>query len=269
MNGSQLDIAIDLMIGHIFVNTSDSNQMLDKNRYRTMTHVVLTGVNAMKMKSFAYLFSGCTKLHTVIFSGILTGAITRIDHMFDGCINLTHTDFMTAIDTRHVTDASYLFRNCRSLDLTDYNFRTDNLVTAVNMFENNTSARYINISRWKTNKLEHIDRMFENCTSLIDISLPRMDHIKSLECMFAVCINLNSLDLNNINVEDVERFDNLFTFCKNMHSINLETWNTCSATSLANMFAFCPKLCKLEFEPNIDDTVDVTGLYYGTIYDQT
>jgi surface protein len=71
------------------------------------------------------------------------------------------------------------------------------------MFKNCYALKNVDLSKFKTNKVNNMLAMFENCQSLTSIDVSSFDTSKvtNFENMFFSCKSLTSLDLSNFNFE--------------------------------------------------------------------
>ena len=98
-----------------------------------------------------------------------------------------------------------------------------------------------------TNKIKDMESMFENCTSLTDLSgLETWDtsNIEKMEYMFKNCSSLTDLSLlENWDITKANKLWNMFQGCSSLEDISaLANWDTSHLTSVASMFSRCSSL---------------------------
>lgn len=86
--------------------------------------------------------------------------------------------------------------------------------------------------------------MFYGCENLQSVDVQNMDvsSVKDMSRMFYKCQSLASLDLRSWDVSSVESFPQMFDSCFKLSSINMEGWNAASAVDMYEMFINCTSL---------------------------
>ena len=93
-------------------------------------------------------------------------------------------------------------------------------------------------------------------------SLEYTNNIKivSAENMFYLCINLESVNLNNIDTSECKNFESMFSNCESLTSLDLSNFNTSKVKNTLYMFNNCTSLTSLDLS-NFN-TSQVTGMSY-------
>ena len=117
------------------------------------------------------MFENCKSLTSFTFENFTTGEITDMTSMYKSCQAATSIPVDT-FNTSNVKNMSEMFRDCYALQDIDFSsFDTRNVEKMDWMFGNsqntyNTSLIGLDISSFKTDKLENIQNMFTRCKSL-------------------------------------------------------------------------------------------------------
>ena len=86
----------------------------------------------------------------------------------------------------------------------------------------------------------------ENKDWLISLECIANVKIVSAESMFALCSNLESVNLNNINTSECRNFRNMFAGCESLTSLNLHNFDTLNAYDMSYIFNGCSSLTSLD-----------------------
>lgn len=79
--------------------------------------------------------------------------------------------------------------------------------------------------------------------------------------MFALCSNLETLDLSHFNTERVTTMAQMFYGCTKLHDLNISSFNTEKVTSMNQMFSNCSSLDSLDLSHFNAEGVNYHGLY--------
>lgn len=111
-----------------------------------------------------------------------------------------------------------------------------------NNLEDISHLEYLN-----TENVTNMQSMFENCSSLksLDLSKFNTSKVKNFVQMFMNCNALSSLDLTSFNTAEAEYMDNMFADCTNLKSIDLTSFNTSNVRLFGGMFYSVPALCNI------------------------
>ena len=86
----------------------------------------------------------------------------------------------------------------------------------------------------------------ENKDWLISLECIANIKIVSAESMFALCSNLESVNLNNIDTSECRSFQNMFAGCNSLTSLNLHNFDTSNAADISYIFNGCSSLTSLD-----------------------
>lgn len=100
-----------------------------------------------------------------------------------------------------------------------------------------------------------------NLTSIEGIENLNTSNVKNMSGMFALCSNLETLDLSHFNTERVTTMAQMFYGCTKLHDLNISSFNTENVTSMNQMFGGCSSLDSLDLSHFNAKGVLYHGLY--------
>ena len=102
----------------------------------------------------------------------------------------------------------------------------------------------IDLSHFDSSKVENIDAMFYQCSSLEEINFNNFNtsQIKSMTNTFDSCSNLKLLDLSNFDTSNVENMQRMFYGCSKLKSLDLSNFDTSNVEKMQEMFYNCENL---------------------------
>ena len=107
----------------------------------------LSELDTSNVTNMAGMFSGCSKLESVIFGTYDTQKNTNIQYMFQNCYKLINVDW-GGINTSNVTTANGVFYNCRELTSIDIsNIDSSNFTMDALFFQGCTNLTKVIINR--------------------------------------------------------------------------------------------------------------------------
>lgn len=125
-------------------------------------------VDTANVKKLNNLFDGCTQLESVSLASFDTTKLEQADYLFYGCSALKFVDLYN-FEAAHVTSMNGMFSMCTSLctlDLTS--FDTSNLQHTNTMFYHCENLRTIFATgSFRTDNILSASNMFAGCTSLV------------------------------------------------------------------------------------------------------
>ncbi len=198
------------------------------------------------------LFQNCANLETIIFpQDEIASNVQEFGHMFSGCEKLT-TINLSNIDFKNARKLSYMFNGCTLLN--NINLPTSAKANKVEyyqgMFLNCESITSIDLSNFSFTVAKDITSMFLYCSSLETLILPRdevVTHIEDLSYMFAICLNLKSIDLSGISFVNVKDISYIFANCLSLETVIFP--NDAEINNIENVayaFANCQNLVSLD-----------------------
>ena len=72
--------------------------------------------------------------------------------------------------------------------------------------------------------------------------------VSTMQSMFEHCINLRSVNVEELNTCRVSSFASMFRNCKSLEELNLNNWDVRNAENMNNMFEGCTNLKKLSID---------------------
>lgn len=100
-----------------------------------------------------------------------------------------------------------------------------------------------------------------NLTSIEGIENLNTSNVENMSGMFALCSNLETLDLSHFNTERVTTMAQMFYGCTKLHDLNISSFNTENVTSMNQMFGGCSSLDSLDLSHFNAKGVLYHGLY--------
>lgn len=238
-----------------------------------------------KMVSMVHAFSNCKNLKTIyVTSAFTTDKVTLGFSIFDGCVNLPNFNpAKTSVEMAHTGAGGYLTAATASWVRWDAPTGTlsfhrgatkpvgDNIYNILD---------YGDTQSWNTHPAEIQKVVFKagfrdetyttcsnwfngctNLTSIEGIENLNTSNVKNMSGMFALCSNLETLDLSHFNTERVTTMAQMFYGCTKLHDLNISSFNTEKVTSMNQMFSNCSSLDSLDLSHFNAKGVNYHGLY--------
>jgi surface protein len=191
MNLSKLDTSNVTDMSWMFFNCNN------------LTNLDVSNWNTSNVTNMESVF-GCRNLIALDVSNWDTSKVTDMTMMFDYCSSLITLD-VSNFNTSNVTSMSGMFSCCESLTTLDVsNFDTSNVEYMRGMFYACISLVNLDVSRWDTSNVTDMSGMFEWCASLIFLDLSNFntlnviyetDGVRGMERMFDDCTSLQQITL--------------------------------------------------------------------------
>lgn len=237
-----------------------------------------------KMVSMVDAFSNCKNLKTIyVTSAFTTDKVTLDFSIFDGCVNLpNYNPNKTGVEMAHTGEGGYLTAATASW------VRWDAPTGTLSFHRSGTKPVGDNIldlgygddPNWDTHAAEikkvvfkagfrdethtTCSNWFNGCTNLSSIEgIENLNtsNVKNMSGMFALCSNLETLDLSHFNTEKVTTMAQMFYGCTKLHDLNISSFNTENVTSMNQMFGGCSSLDSLDLSHFNAKGVLYHGLY--------
>lgn len=237
-----------------------------------------------KMVSMVDAFSNCKNLKKIyVTSAFTTDKVTLDFSIFDGCVNLpNYNPNKTGVEMAHTGEGGYLTAATASW------VRWDAPTGTLSFHRGATKPAGDNIlglgygknPEWDTHAAEiqkvvfkagfrdethtTCSNWFNGCTNLTSIeSIENLNtsNVKNMSGMFALCSNLETLDLSHFNTERVTTMAQMFYGCTKLHDLNISSFNTENVTSMNQMFGGCSSLDSLDLSHFNAKGVLYHGLY--------
>lgn len=221
------------------------------------------------MTSMHCAFQNCKNLKTIyVTSAFTTDKVTEGSFAFAGCVNLpNYNPDKTGVEMAHTGEGGYLTA------ATDSWVRWDATTGTLSFHRSGTKPAgdnildlgYGNDPNWDTHAAEIKKVVFKagfrdethttcanwfngctNLTSIEGIENLNTSNVKNMSGMFALCSNLETLDLSHFNTENVGNMSNMFNGCTKLHDLNISSFNTENVTNMYGMFYGCSSLETLD-----------------------
>ena len=170
---------------------------------------------------------------------------TNCSYMFYNLTNVTYID-LTNFNFSEVTNTAMMFANCQNLQRIIFpdNIIITNIQNMRGMFYNCINLKSLDLSIFKTLRVENFDSMFRGCTSLTSLDLTNFNLVRAvrLDSMFYDCHSLAYLDISTFDTSNVQYMNSMFRGCISLTSIDLSHFNTGRVYSFSNMFESCTSL---------------------------
>lgn len=237
-----------------------------------------------KMVSMVDAFSNCKNLKTIyVTSAFTTDKVTLDFSIFDGCVNLPNFNpAKTGVKMAHTGEGGYLTAATASWVRWDAPTSTLSFHRGATKpaGDNILDLGYGNNPNWDTHAAEIQKVVFKagfrdethttcsnwfngctNLTSIEGIENLNTSNVENMSGMFALCSNLETLDLSHFNTERVTTMAQMFYGCTKLHDLNISSFNTEKVTSMNQMFSNCSSLDSLDLSHFNAKGVLYHGLY--------
>ena len=222
-----------------------------------------------KMVSMVDAFSNCKNLKTIyVTSAFTTDKVTLDFSIFAGCVNLpNYNPDKTGVEMAHTGEGGYL--TAASATWVRWDAPTGTLSfhrsgtkpVGVNILDLGTGtnpdwyphaaeikkvvfkAGFRDETHWTCSK------WFSGCTNLTSIEgIENLNtsNVQNMSGMFALCSNLETLDLSHFNTERVTTMAQMFYGCTKLHNLNIDNFNTENVSYMNGMFEGCSGLETLD-----------------------
>lgn len=236
------------------------------------------------MTSMFCAFQNCKNLKTIyVTSAFTTDKVTEGRTAFAGCVNLpNYNPGKTGVEMAHTGEGGYLTAATASW------VRWDAPTGTLSFHRGATKPAGDNIlglgygknPEWDTHAAEIQKVVFKagfrdethttcsnwfngctNLTSIEGIENLNTSNVENMSGMFALCSNLETLDLSHFNTEKVTTMAQMFYGCTKLHDLNISSFNTENVTSMNQMFGGCSSLDSLDLSHFNAKGVLYHGLY--------
>lgn len=237
-----------------------------------------------KMVSMVDAFSNCKNLKTIyVTSSFTTDKVTLDFSIFDGCVNLpNYNPNKTGVEMAHTGEGGYLTAATASWVRWDAPTGTLSFHRSATKpaGDNILDLGYGNYPNWDTHAAEIKKVVFKagfrdethttcsnwfngctNLTSIEGIENLNTSNVENMSGMFALCSNLETLDLSHFNTEKVKTMAQMLYGCTKLHDLNISSFNTENVTSMNQMFSNCSSLDSLDLSHFNTENVLYHGLY--------
>lgn len=236
------------------------------------------------MTSMLSAFQNCKNLKTIyVTSAFTTDKVTEGRSAFAGCVNLpNYNPDKTGVEMAHTGEGGYLTAATASWVRWDAPTGTLSFHRSATKpaGDNILDLGYGNDPNWDTHAAEIKKVVFKagfrdethttcsnwfngctNLTSIEGIENLNTSNVENMSGMFALCSNLETLDLSHFNTEKVTTMAQMFYGCTKLHDLNISSFNTENVTSMNQMFGGCSSLDSLDLSHFNAKGVLYHGLY--------
>lgn len=236
------------------------------------------------MTSMRSAFQNCKNLKTIyVTSAFTTDKVTEGSYAFAGCVNLpNYNPDKTGVEMAHTGAGGYLTAATASWVRWDAPTGTLSFHRSATkpVGDNIYDLDYGDDPNWDTHAAEIKKVVFKagfrdethttcanwfngctNLTSIEGIENLNTSNVKNMSGMFALCSNLETLDLSHFNTEKVTTMAQMFYGCTKLHDLNISSFNTENVTSMNQMFSNCSSLDSLDLSHFNAEGVNYHGLY--------
>lgn len=222
-----------------------------------------------KLISMVRAFEKCANLKRIyVTSAFTTDKVNLGSSVFDGCVNLPNFNpAKTSVEMAHTGAGGYLTAATASW------VRWDAPTGTLSFHRGATKPEGVNILAlgtgtspdWGTYAAEIKKVVFKagfrdethwtcsnwfngctNLTSIEGIENLNTSNVKNMSGMFALCSNLETLDLSHFNTERVTTMAQMFYGCTKLHNLNIDNFNTENVSYMNGMFEGCSGLDTLD-----------------------
>lgn len=222
-----------------------------------------------KMVSMVDAFSNCKNLKKIyVTSAFTTDKVTLDFSIFAGCVNLpNYNPDKTGVEMAHTGEGGYL--TAASATWVRWDAPTGTLSfhrgATKPAGDNILGLGYGKNPEWDTHAAEIQKVVFKagfrdethttcsnwfngctNLTSIEGIENLNTSNVKNMSGMFALCSNLETLDLSHFNTEKVTTMAQMFYGCTKLHNLNIDIFNTENVSYMNGMFEGCSGLDTLD-----------------------
>lgn len=265
---------------------TENLQQMDYMFYscRKLEMLDLSSFATPNMTSMFCAFQNCKNLKTIyVTSAFTTDKVTEGRSAFAGCVNLpNYNPDKTGVEMAHTGEGGYLKAATASWVRWDAPTGTLSFHRSVTkpVGDNILDLGSGNDPNWNTHAAEIKKVVFKagfrdethttcsnwfngctNLTSIEGIENLNTSNVKNMSGMFALCSNLETLDLSHFNTEKVTTMAQMFYGCTKLHKLNIANFKTENVTSMNQMFGSCSSLDSLDLSHFNTENVLYHGLY--------
>ena len=200
------------------------------------------------------MFKGLAALESITgLAYMITSNVTSMDCMFSGCTSLESIDF-TGVNTSEVMYMQAVFQDCSSLSSIIWTGFDTSKVTLMNqLFAGCSALTSLDLSNFNTSEVTNMSYMFYNCENLTSLTLGsnfKTDKVTNMSYMFYRCKKLASLDVTSFNTAAVTNMSNLFYYCEALTTLDLSHFDVSKVTDMSYMFFFNKELVTIYCNDN-------------------
>lgn len=135
------------------------------------------------------------------------------------------------------------------------------------LFAFSDKLKRINITGWNMKNVKTMECMFYECFELeevIGFNTIDVSNVKNMHGLFKRCYKLKNVDVSHLNTRNVENMVGMFSECKSMEEVKgFNTINTSKVKHMDNMFIYCEKMKKIDFTGmNFSNVITMECMFY-------
>ena len=185
---------------------------------------------------------------------------SSLEKFFSNITELISVSFTNDFNTSNIENLDEMFASCSNLNyINSKYFNIENVTTMKNMFNSCTKLSSIkNAYTLMNTKVESISGMFSGCSRLQTINLENilLENTIDISSMFSECKSITNIRLGESNTKNVLNMSSLFQDCYSLNYVNIKFFNTENVIDMSNMFKNCEKLTSIDVSTFKTDKVE-------------
>ena len=248
----------------IFIFSSTSSKIEEYLRFKKFTRIydsqikmTIIGKGTKNILSNSYLINP---------SDVLVNEVSKRNSCTKACQLDEDFNNVTLIFNDEINTWENMFNDLTSIKEIDLSkFDSSKITTMYRMFNGCTNLEKIIFGNINTSSVNNMKELFQNCKKLTSIDVSKFDtsQVTTMYRMFGFCESLESLDVSNFNTSKVEDMFDMFGYCYKLVTINVSNFNTSHTKNMRGMFYHCYKLKYLDLS-NFDASQATTFLAFIT-----
>ena len=248
----------------IFIFSSASSKIEEYLRFKKFTRIydsqikmTIIGKGTKNILSNSYLINP---------SDVLVNEVSKRNSCTKACQLDEDFNNVTLIFNDEIDTWENMFNNLTSIKEIDLSkFDSSKITTMYRMFNGCTNLEKIIFGNINTSSVNNMKELFQNCKKLTSIDVSKFDtsQVTTMYRMFGFCESLESLDVSNFNTSKVEDMFDMFGYCYKLVTINVSNFDTSHTKNMRGMFYHCYKLKYLDLS-NFDASQATTFLAFIT-----
>ena len=221
----------------------------------------LENFDTSKATNMSSVFQNDAALTTLNIDFDLSSAMST-SNMFNGCASLTEVRF-TDSDAPNLTNMSYMFKQCKNLEEISMPGLIGANVTNINaMLQECESLKVLNLENFLGSGVTDGTSLFEKCKSLETIRLGLNSRLITMANMFNDCSELVELSIPNLDTTVTTNMSYAFANNPKLETLTLgENFSTANATNLSYMFYNSPKLSLPLNKIDSSKAINIAGMF--------
>ncbi len=216
-------------------------------------------------QDMAYAFYNFTNLKKITSDALDTSEVTSMANLFNNDTNLIDISALSNWNTQNVTNMNSVFSGCNKLsNITALaNWDVSNVTSMSSLFGGTNISNISPLLNWDTKNVKDIRWMFDNVSTLTDISA--LEHWNTSKVInMAQTFNATQISdltpLSNWDVSTVQNTGSMFSNTPISDLTPLSNWDLSSLIYMGSMFQSCKNLSDISPIANWD-TKTVTDMY--------